>query len=501
MSNIRRQSIISSIVIYIGFAAGLLNTYFFTRQGHFTVEQYGLTTVFVAIATMMSAFAMLAMPSFIFKFYHHYNDYVPPKKNDMITWALIMSTIGFILIMLAGWLCKELVVKKYGTNAPLLVKYYYWIFPLGLGLTIYTVLEAYTWNIGKSVLANFFREVQWRLFTTILLVLILTNVIKDFDLFIKLYAFSYPCIAISLLTYLIVKKKINFTVKPSKVTRRLLKQIATYTSFVLGSSLIFNISQVFDSFVLASLKGLDVAGVFGFATIITSIIQAPQRGIVSASISHLSKAWKENNIALLQRIYQRSSINLLIFACGIFLLIWMNFSDAVSTFNLDPKYQTAIWVFFILGITRIIDMGTGVNSQMLITSNHWRFELLSGVVLLALMLPLTYFLAREIGILGPAIATLISVTIYNTIRIVFLWKQHRLIPFSSKTIYTLLLAAACYSVCYFSLSSLHGIGGMFLRSLVFILLYATGTAYLKLSPDIDPVINAIKKRLHIKANR
>ena len=41
MSNIRRQSIISSVVIYIGFAIGLLNIYLFTRQGlsandHFT---------------------------------------------------------------------------------------------------------------------------------------------------------------------------------------------------------------------------------------------------------------------------------------------------------------------------------------------------------------------------------------------------------------------------------------------------------------------------------
>ncbi len=32
MSNIRRQSIISSVVIYIGFAVGLLNTYFWKNE-------------------------------------------------------------------------------------------------------------------------------------------------------------------------------------------------------------------------------------------------------------------------------------------------------------------------------------------------------------------------------------------------------------------------------------------------------------------------------------
>jgi O-antigen/teichoic acid export membrane protein len=69
MSNIRRQSIISSIVIYIGFAIGLLNIYLFTKQGLFTDPQFGLYNAFIAIATTMMAFANLAMPSYIYKFF------------------------------------------------------------------------------------------------------------------------------------------------------------------------------------------------------------------------------------------------------------------------------------------------------------------------------------------------------------------------------------------------------------------------------------------------
>ena len=70
------------------------------KQGLFTEAQYGLTTLFIAIATMMMAFANLAMPSYIYKFYPYYNDYLPPRKNDMITWSLLVSTIGFILVMI-----------------------------------------------------------------------------------------------------------------------------------------------------------------------------------------------------------------------------------------------------------------------------------------------------------------------------------------------------------------------------------------------------------------
>ncbi len=497
MSSIRRQSIISAIVIYFGFAVGLLNTYFFTKQDLFKDTEYGLTSIFIAMSTMMSVFAMVAMPSYIFKFYHYYNDHLPHRKNDMMSWALLVSFIGFLVIMGIGLLFKQLVIQKFGTNSPLLITYYYWIFPMGLGLTLYGVLEAWAWNLGKSVLTNFLKEVEWRLLTTLLIVLVLIGVIKDFDLFIKLYAFTYPGIAATLFIYLIVTKQIRFTFKVSKVTRRYFKQIVRLCAFIYGSSVIFNLSQVFDTIVIASVLGAAPAGVFALAQIMGSVIQAPQRGIVSASITHLARAWKDKNMASLQRIYQRSSINQLIFATGLFLLIALNYNEAVITFNLKEIYLAGFNVFILLGLMRIVDMGTGVNSQIIGTSNYWRFELLSGVILLILMLPLTYLFAKNYGLIGPAIANLISISIYNIVRIIFLWKKFRLFPFTIQTLYTVLLAAVCFIICYYAFMNMHGFIGLAVRSIAFVVVYATGVLALKLSPDIQPVLQTIKKRMGI----
>lgn len=497
MTNIRRQSIISSLIIYIGFGVGFLNTYLFTKQGPFSEADYGLTTIFIAIATMMMAIATLAMPSYIFKFAPYYEEHLPPKKNDMITWALLVSFIGFLFVMLAGIAFKDLVIKKYVANSPQLLTYYYWIFPMGLGLTIYTVLEAFAWSKHASVITIFLREVQWKLFTTVLIVLMLMNVIKDFGLFIRLYAFGYPFITVCLFGWLIYTKQIHFTFKVSKVSRRFFRHILMLCAFFYGGTIIVTLSQVFDYFVIASVlpKGIDLAGIFGFAMIISSLIQAPQRGIVAASVPHLAKAWKNKDMGLLQRIYQRSSINQLIFASGIFLLIWMNFHDAVAAFKLKPAYNDAAWPFFLLGFTKIVDMGTGVNAQIISTSTRWRFELQSGIILLIIMLPLTYLMAKTYGLVGPAIATLISICIYNIIRIIFLWKKFRLYPFTVHTLQTILLAAACYGLCWLAFRNMHGFAAMFVRSIVFIMLYAAGGIYMKLSPDIDPVLKAIKGRL------
>jgi O-antigen/teichoic acid export membrane protein len=499
MGTIRRQTIISSLVIYIGFAIGLLNIYFFTKEGLFTAADYGLISIFMPIATLMMAFASMAMPSYVFKFYPYYNDNLPPRKSDMLTWALLIGVTGFLLVMIAGWFFKDLVIRKYSQNAPQLVSYYYWIFPMGLGLTIYTILEAYTWNLHKPALANFSREVLWRLLITVLIALFIYGVIKDFDLFIKLYAFTYPAIAIFLFSYLIITKKIHFTFSVSRVTRRFFKKIISLCIFVYSGVLIFTISQVFDSMVIASVltNGIDKAGIFGIAQIMTSVIQAPQRSIIAVSIPHLSKAWKDKNMALLQKIYQRSSINLLLFSCAIFLLIALNYREAVQTFGLKDAYLQGFSAFILLGLTRIIDLGTGVNAQIIGTSTSWRFELISGAILLTFMLPLTYILAKQFDIMGPALANLISITIYNIVRIAFLWKKFRLFPFTIQSVYTILVAAVCYVACYFTFLQVHGFWGLVFRSIVFITLYGTATIYFRLSPDIIPVINSIKRRLRL----
>ncbi|MBI5371995.1 MAG: polysaccharide biosynthesis C-terminal domain-containing protein [Sphingobacteriales bacterium] len=499
MSNIRRQSIISSLVIYIGFGVGLLNIYLFTRKGIFLDPQFGLYNAFIAIATLMMAFASFGMPTYIYKFFPYYKSHLPDKKNDQAAIALVTGIIGFIVIIIAGIVFKPLVVKKYITYAPEIITYYNWIFVLGFGLLIYTLLEAWAWQIHKSVLTNFLKELGWRLFTTVLIVLFAFQLIS-FDLFIKLFSFSYPAIALLLLAYLLYTKQIHFHFRLSKVTRRFSGNIVKLSSFVYAALVVFNISLVFDSLLISSVlhDALAQLAIYSVAQNIASMIQAPQRGIISASMIHLATAWKEKNMELIRKIYQRSSINQLLFAIGFFSLIVMNLQDAVVTFQLKDAYLDAFYVVIFLGLAKVVDMGTGVNSQIITTSTYWRFELFSGIVLLMVMLPLSYFLTKEYGIVGTGVAQLISISIYNLIRVIFLWNKFRLQPFSRQSIYTVLSGGACFAGSYLLFRDLHSWAGLFARSIFFCVVFAGGATYLKLSPDIQPVLRNIRKRMGLQ---
>src|SRR5450432_4015732 len=118
MSIIRRQSIISSGIVYFGFALGLLNTILFTRQGGgFTPEQYGLVGIFTAIANIMLSFSSFGMISVIHKFFPYYNDNLSAKKNDIMSLALMTGIAGSVVVMISGVVFKNFVIRKFGAHS------------------------------------------------------------------------------------------------------------------------------------------------------------------------------------------------------------------------------------------------------------------------------------------------------------------------------------------------------------------------------------------------
>jgi hypothetical protein len=166
--------------------------------------------------------------------------------------------------------------------------------------------------------------------------------------------------------------------------------------------------------------------------------------------------------------------------------------------GINIEYLEGKYVFFLLGIVTIIEMGTGVNGQIIGTSTFWRFELWTSLLLTILIIPLSYTLTTKYGIMGPAIANLFSFTIYNFIRFWFLWKKFNMQPFTSKTIEIIAISLISYFVSYTLFKNISGLWGITGRSIVFISLYSVGVYYRKISPDVMPIINNLKKRMGIK---
>lgn len=481
---IRKQAIISSILVYIGFFIGAINTYFFVKNGSFTPAQYGLTRIFFDFAQNFFAFASLGIIPVIYKFYPYYNDNLEKKKNDLLTWALVTSFIGFIVLLLLGNIFQPIIVRKYSANSLLFVHYFYWVFPFSFGLLFFTVLEGYCWALKKTVLSNFLKETAFRIITLLFVLLFYSGAIS-FDVFIKLFSSLYFLIFLVLLFYLARKGEFHITFNVSRVTRRFRKKMFAMQALVFGGTVVQALGQTIDTLIIASRIGLPSAGIFNLAQYVANLIQIPQRSVQSISVGVLSEHWKNKNYAEINRIYKRSSINLLLLSVFIYGNIVLNIYDMFQVLPIQPSYRAGIMVMIVLGIARIIDAGTGVNGIIIATSTSWRFDFLSGVIMLAIRIPVTYYLIVRYGIIGSAYAEIFAYGIYNFIRFEFLRRKFNMQPFDKNTVYCIALAAVGFGAAYFT-------GGfidnawirIIAQSVIFSGILAGGTFLAELSPDV-----------------
>ena len=265
-------------------------------------------------------------------------------------------------------------------------------------------------------------------------------------------------------------------------------------SFVYFATLINITAQSVDAFAIASFQSMAMLAVYEFSNYLSNVIQVPQRSIISISVGYISQAWKDKHYATIQRIYSRSSLNMLMASLFIFLTIWLNYDRAIQALHLDPIYHEGKWVVLLLGIKNIIDMGTGVNSMIIGTSIYWRFELYCNLLLL-LNIPMNVWLVKEFGVNGAAMSNLVVFTVYNLIRLVFLWVKFKMQPFTWNTVGMLLNAAFSYGIAYLIFRNIPGWTGMIGSALLFMTLFTAAAFYFKLSPDILPVWRSITKRI------
>jgi O-antigen/teichoic acid export membrane protein len=481
MGIVKREGVKSSIVIYVGFAIGALNVLYFFPH-FFSAEEFGLTRVLLAASTTFAQFAMLGSVTVMIKFFPFYRDYLDKKRNDFLFIYTLIPTLGFILVGAFIYLFRDKILIKYVARSPLFVEYAYLVYVTAFFLVLYNVLETYCINLFKTVLPNFFRELGIRIFAFILIILFVFKIV-NFKEFTILYSLYFLAAFIGLLIYLKKEGLIMFAVSFSRVTKRLSKQMFSYGAFVFMGGVLYVVAENIDTMMIAGISGLKSTAIFAVASYVTQIIQVPQKSVKNITYPILAKAWKERDMKTIGDLYRKTSVTQYVLASFLFILIWTNI-DLLFAY-LPDEYIAGKQVVLIMSIAKIIDMATGINAEILETSNFWKINFLLYVGLIALSIPLNYILIYQYGIVGSAISNLIALTAYNVMRFVFIWRKFNLQPFSLKTVKVTLLAMG-----------LIGLSGLINFHPNFILLYLIKTGAIaivfiiliykmKISPDLN----------------
>jgi O-antigen/teichoic acid export membrane protein len=225
-------------------------------------------------------------------------------------------------------------------------------------------------------------------------------------------------------------------------------------------------------------------------------MEVPQRSMLGITTTLIAEAWKNNDRKKIEELYHKTSLNLLIIGLGLFGIIYPNMDNVVRF--LGPGYALAKEIFLIAGIAKLVDLGMGMNAQILSLSRYWRFDFYTSAVFIVVNIILDFFLIKRYGLMGAAYGSAIALIFYNLMRCFYLWRLLKMQPFTSKTLLTILFAAIAI-VAAFSLPSIKNLlvdGG--LRGLIFILLFAPAIIYFDISEDITAYYRTLLSRLQRK---
>ncbi len=451
MGIIQKQGIKSSIFIMIGFVIGAVNLLVLFPL-FFSKNDQGLIRAMIDIGATLSVFCTLGTLPVVYKFFPFYNHYLGPKKNELPFLTLIINLIGFGLLMWIGWENKEFIIRKLG-KSPSLANYFNYVYPYTFFLLIFYWLEAFAWGLQKGVFTNFLRETAIRILTTLL---ILAFGLKwlNLDQFILLFSGIYVIPTLLLIYNLSQSQEWSFrSFKISSVTKRLKGKMLNFALFVFAGQFFNLLARTNDTFMIVGLRGLSDAGIFAIATYVAAIMEIPQRSLTSISIPVLAKSWKDKDFANIKHVYHKSVSNLLAVGLLLFGLIWLNIENLVSFLNwISNKesggYDALVPLIFIMGLAKLVDLATGVNGQIIGTSNFWRFDFFTNLFYIVLSIPLNYYLINHYQLIGLAYSNLAALVLYNSVRFLFLYKKFKLQPYTLKHGLFLILSIAFMFLLY-----------------------------------------------------
>ena len=484
MGIVRNQSIKNSISFYIGIAIGAINTVIiYPNAFNDHPEHFGLIQILVAYAIVVSTFTTLGIPKTFVRFFPAIKE-----KGQLYFLSLIIPLLGFILSLLVYFLFKEQIFELLNAS-PLLKDNFFYIILLVFFIGFYDVLTAVSRSFLSAATPIFINEVFLKVYSMLILLLYWFEYL-DFTTFLKIYLFGY-FLKFAVL-FLIQWKNDRFSLAFS-VNDLKLKEILSFGLFVfVGGASVMLVTRL-DMMMIGSMLDLEQVAFYTVAFFIGNAIKVPGKSIAAISSPLVAKALEKQDYKETQTLYTKSSINQLIIGGVLFLCIWLNIDEIFSL--LPTKFQGGKWVVFYIAIAQLFSMANGINGTIIVNSKYYRYDLYTNVILVLATVITNYFLILKYGIDGAAMATAISISLFNLIRLILIKVKMNMHPFSLQTIKTILLLFTMFFTLDFLPNSSYAFVDIIWKSIVVVILFIPAVMYFNLSEDITAIVKELKAKL------
>jgi O-antigen/teichoic acid export membrane protein len=487
MGIIKRQGIKNSIVNYVGVIIGALSVIFVYPL--IDPKEIGIVQFVITTAALLSPFTGWGMSLASVNFFPEVKDKTQQHNGFLFTIMLLtfITTTGVLLLV---FLFKIPLSDFFKDNKITFLNTFPFIVAFTFCVTFSNLLQSYIVNHGRIVIPSIFNNILFKITQPILVLLYAFHYISFKTILVGLLA-TFIIAVVGQILYLIYLKEgfflPNFTLFRNKAFIKKLIKYANFVVFVgLGGVLATRLDQV----IIPPLLGFSSVAIFSLGFFISEAIDVPRKALSSIASPLISESMKNKNFVHIKEIYQKTALLQLLL--GVYLLagVW---ACADSLFDLMPSnnelYRSGKYVILYLGIARLVDMATGVNSEIITYSEHYRFNLVSLVGMALLNIGFNFlFIASwglNLGIVGSALATLVTMLVFNIWKLIFIYQKIKIHPLQLRMLIILLLGIIAWILAWLTPSVFSPILSIIIKGSIVTLVYWVGILYFKISDDVN----------------
>ncbi|MFH6992560.1 polysaccharide biosynthesis C-terminal domain-containing protein [Flavobacterium sp. FlaQc-48] len=488
MGIVLNQSFKNTIITYIGFAIGAINT-LYLYPIYLGATYYALTNYILSAANVIMPLFAIGMQNTLVKFYSQYK--TEEEREQFLSFTALFPILMCIPLGIIGIFFFDDITAFVTKKNPVVKEFMLLIPFIGICMAYFEIFYAWARVHMHSVFGNFIKEVGLRLVSTIALIGLYFH-------WMTLIQFVYVTAAIYFIAFLVTMfyafyiKKPNFQITiPENV-----KGVMEYTFFIILSGSVANLLLDGDKLILNQYMEIENIAYYSVATYIALVISVPSRAMHQIVYPITAKLMHENKHDELNVLYKKTSINLQIVGGFVMLCIFVNINQL---YEIVPKdYRGGIPVVFMIGLSKYFDLILGNNNAIIFNTKYYRTVLFLGLGLVVLTFVLNIIFIPHFGIMGSAFATLLSITFYSLAKLLFVVKKLDLYPFTKQNLYSLGVTTALFLVFYFWEFPVYPLIGIALKSIIVTVVYVYLNYKFTISPDINKVIDTILIKLRIK---
>lgn len=492
MGVVIRQSFWITVIGYLGVVAGYVST-LLLRPLYMSEEEIGLVNLVISNGLMLAPIVSLGMPGTYLRMVHQVGEQ-PEARQNLLTFQVIIIVASNAVLIALVWIFLPYIQSIFAENSDSYNQYLFISLLILLFYSLFNQLAAYSRVLLDTVFAEFLRNVFLRL-ANIVVILLLGFGLIEFDTLVKSLSVIYGLALLFNLIYLVWFHGFKFVLRLSEFSRSLRKELFTFGGNLLLISFGGAIAnQIF--FLLVSIYiGLDANGIFTTCFYIATVIEMPKRSMQQVLVPIFTKEFNHNNLPEINNLYRKSSLTLGVMATLILLGVICNLDDL---FLLIPKgaiFKEGTLVVIIISSAKVIDLIFGFNSEIINYSKYYKYLLIITSLYAVVTLVTCFTLIPRYGIDGAAWSFFLSMLVYNVMKYFFLLRKYQLTPFTLNHLILIAISTAIYFLATnipFELGSIYNI---IAKSILITLTYVGLVYFLKVSTDINRLIDQILQRI------